>query len=118
MEVKQGDIFWIEQEEPKGSEPGYRRPFVVVQNNLFNQSRINTVVVCALTTNLRRAKSPGNVMLETGEGGLSKPGVVNVSQIFTVDKGYLEEYCGSLSSQKIAQVLYGINLLLQPSEVD
>ena len=118
MEIKQGDIFWIEQDEPKGSEPGYRRPFVVVQNNLFNQSRINTVVVCALTTNLLRAKAPGNVLLDDGEGGLSKASVINVSQIFTVDKNYLEEYCGTLTSRKIDQILYGINLLLQPAEVD
>jgi mRNA interferase MazF len=118
MEIKQGDIFWIEQDEPLGSEQGYRRPFVVVQNNLFNQSRIQTVVVCALTTNLQRAKAPGNVLLEIGEGGLSKPSVVNISQVFTVDKKYLSEYCGTLSSKKIYQILLGINLLLQPSEVD
>jgi mRNA interferase MazF len=117
MEIKQGDIFWIEQDEPKGSEPGYRRPFVIVQNNLFNQSRINTVVVCALTTNLQRAKSPGNVLLEPGEGGLSKESVVNVTHIFTVDKGSLEEYCGSLSSHRIDQISSGIHLLLQPTEV-
>jgi mRNA interferase MazF len=118
MEIKQGDIFWIEQEEPQGSEPGYRHPFVVVQNNLFNQSRISTVVVCALTTNLQRAKSPGNVLLDSGEGGLTKVSVVNVSQIFTVDKGYLEEYCGSLSYQRIEEILSGINLLLQPAEIE
>ncbi|MBE0699750.1 MAG: type II toxin-antitoxin system PemK/MazF family toxin [Anaerolineaceae bacterium] len=118
MEIKQGDIFWIEQDEPKGSEPGYRRPFVVVQNNLFNQSRISTVVVCALTTNLQRAKSPGNVLLAPGEGGLSKSSVVNVSQLSTVDKHFLEEYCGALSSQKVEQIISGINLLLQPAEVD
>ena len=118
MEIKQGDIYWIEQEEPKGSAPGYRRPFVVVQNNLFNQSRIHTVVVCGLTTNLQRVKAPGNVLLEAGEGGLPKASVVNVSQIFTVDKQFLEEYIGSLSSGKIDQILEGINLLLQPAEVD
>jgi mRNA interferase MazF len=118
MEIKQGDIFWIEQAEPEGSEPGYRRPFVVVQNNLFNQSRINTVVVCALTTNLLRAKSPGNVLLDPGEGGLSKESIVNISQIFTVDKHDLAEFCGALSSQRIAQILTGLDLLLQPAEVD
>ncbi len=118
MEIKQGDIFWIEQEEPKGSEPGYRRPFVIVQNNLFNQSRINTVVVCALTTNLQRGKVPGNVLLDPGEGGLTKASVVNVSQIFTVDKQFLGEYCGALPSGKIGQILNGIYLLLQPAEVD
>jgi mRNA interferase MazF len=118
MEVKQGDIFWIEQDEPGGSEPGYRRPFVVVQNNLFNQSRINSVVVCALTTNLHRAQSPGNVLLDPSEGGISKASVVNVSQIFTVDKHSLEEYCGSLSPQKVEQILAGINLVIQPADVD
>jgi len=71
MEIRQGDIFWIEQDEPRGSEPGYRRPFVVVQNNLFNKSRINTVVVCALTTNLRGQKAPEMWPL-TSEGGLQR----------------------------------------------
>ncbi len=118
MEIRQGDIFWIEQDEPKGSEPGYRRPFVVIQNNLFNQSRINTVVVCALTTNLQRAKAPGNVLLDPGEGGLSKASVVNVSQITTVDKLSLEEFSGSLTSQKVEQILDGINLLLQPADIE
>lgn len=118
MEIKQGDIYWIEQEEPLGSEPGYRRPFVVVQNNLFNQSRISTVVVCALTTNLQRAKAPGNVLLEAGEGGLSKASVVNVSQIFTVDKNSLGEFSGAISSRKLSQVITGLVFLLQPAEVD
>jgi mRNA interferase MazF len=118
MEIRQGDIFWIEQDEPGGSEPGYRRPFVVVQNNLFNKSRINTVVVCALTTNIQRAKSPGNVLLDPGEGGLSKVSVVNVSQLTTVDKQSLEDYCGRISPHRIEQVLYGINLLLQPTDIE
>jgi mRNA interferase MazF len=60
--IRQGDIFWIELEDPEGSEPGYRHPHLVLQNNLFNRSRINTVVVCALTTNLRRAEAPGNTL--------------------------------------------------------
>jgi mRNA interferase MazF len=118
MEIRQGDIFWIEQDEPGGSEPGYRRPFLVIQNNLFNQSRIHTVVVCALTTNLQRAKSPGNVLLTPEEGGLPMASVVNVSQIVTVDKHSLDEYCGSISSHRIEQVLAGVHLLLQPAEVD
>ncbi len=118
MELKQGDIFWIEQEEPQGSEPGYRRPFVVIQNNLFNQSQIKTVVVCALTTNLKRAEAPGNVLLKEGEGGLSRSSVANVSQIFTVDKMSLGEYSGSLPRRKIQQILSGINLLLRPIELD
>ncbi len=118
MEIRQGDIFWIDVDDPRGSEPGDRRPFVVIQNNLFNASRIKTVVVCALTTNLQRAKSPGNVLLESGEGGLPRASVVNVSQILTLDKQFLNEYCGSLSSRRIDQILYGITLLIHPAEVD
>ena len=118
MEIRQGDIFWVEQDEPTGSEPGYRRPFVVVQNNLFNKSNIHTVVVCALTTNLQRAKSPGNVLLDAGEGGINKAAVVNVSQMFTVDKTVLEEFCGSLSANKTAKIIAGIQILIQPTDVD
>jgi mRNA interferase MazF len=117
MEIKQGDVYWIDQDEPGGSEPGYRRPFVIVQNNIFNQSKINTVVVCALTTNIQRAKSPGNVFLEAGEGGIPKPSVVNISQLMTIDRRELVEYCGSLPMNKIQKILNGINLLLQPAVV-
>jgi mRNA interferase MazF len=117
MEIRQGDIFWIEQEEPQGSEPGYRRPFLVVQNNLYNQSRIHTVVVCALTTNLARAKAPGNVLLEPGEGGITKESVVNVTQVFSVDKRSLEEYCGTISGRKLSQVLDGLHLIFHPAEI-
>ena len=69
MVINQGDIFWITLGEPAGSSPGYRHPHVVIQNNLFNQSRINTAVVCTLTTNLKRAAAPGNVLLDSDEGG-------------------------------------------------
>jgi mRNA interferase MazF len=79
MVIQQGDIYWIELEEPTGSEPGYSHPHVVVQNNVFNASRINTVIVCALTSNLRRAQAPGNVLLEKGEANLPKESVVLVS---------------------------------------
>jgi mRNA-degrading endonuclease toxin of MazEF toxin-antitoxin module len=81
---RQGDVYWIDLGAPSGSGPGYRHPHVVIQNNVFNRSRINTVVVCALTSNLRRAQAPGNVLLEVGEANLPKQSVVNVSQIFTV----------------------------------
>jgi mRNA interferase MazF len=70
--INQGDIFWVELDEPTGSSPGYRHPHVVIQNNVFNRSRINTVVVCALTSNLQRAAAPGNVLLEAGEADLPK----------------------------------------------
>lgn len=118
MEIKQGDLYWVDQGEPEGSEPGYSRPFVVVQNNLFNQSKINTVVMCALTTNLNRAKAPGNVSLNNGEGGLSKPSVVNITQLVTIDKRDLGEYIGTLSTQKVESIIKGINLLLEPADLE
>jgi mRNA interferase MazF len=116
--IRQGDIYWIDLDEPGGSEPGYRHPHVVVQNNLFNHSRINTVLVCPLTSNLKRADSPGNVLLSKREANLPKPSVVNVSQIFTVDKSQLGDYIGILTSERLRQVLDGIKLLLEPREPD
>lgn len=118
MVINQGDVFWIELGEPSGSAPGYRHPHVVVQNNLFNRSRINTVVVCALTSNLKRADAPGNVLLSAGEANLPKRSVVNVSQIFTVDKSDLVEKIGTLSRQRVREILDGIQLLLEPRQVD
>ena len=116
--IRQGDVYWIELEAPEGSKPGYRHPHVVVQNDLFNQSRINTVVVCALTSNLKRASAPGNVLLDAGEARLPKQSVVVVSQLFTVDKSHLSDYIGTLPAQRLWQVLEGIRLLMEPAEPD
>ena len=91
MVINQGDIYWVNLTEPSGSEPGYRHPHVVIQNNLFNRSRINTVVVWALTSNIKRAKAPGNVLLKKGEANLPKQSVINISQIFTINKDDLIE---------------------------
>jgi mRNA interferase MazF len=118
MVIDQGDIYWVDLGEPSGSSPGYRHPHVVIQNNVFNRSRINTVGVCALTLNLRRAEAPGNVLLEEGEGNLPKQSAVNVSQIYTVDKKDLVEKIGSLSRRRIRQVLEGVMLVIEPREVD
>lgn len=117
MVIDQGDVFWVDLGEPAGSEPGYCHPHVVVQNNVFNRSRINTVVVCALTSNLRRAKAPGNVLLEEGEAHLPQS-VVNVSQIFTVDKRDLGEKIGALSPGRVRQILDGIRLVIEPRDLD
>ena len=117
MVINQGDIYWIDLDEPSGSEPGYRHPHVIIQNNLFNRSRINTVVVCALSSNLKRANVPGNVLLEPGEAGLSKQSIILVSQIFSVDKMQLNEYIGTLSSRRIRQILDGIRLVIEPREI-
>ena len=116
MVINQGDIFWIELDEPGGSEPGYSHPHVVIQNNMFNESSLNTVMVCVLTSNLRRAAVPGNVLLEPDEGDLPKQSVVVVSQIFTVDKRQLDEYIGTLSSRRVRQILDGLRLLTEPRD--
>lgn len=116
MVINQGDIFWIDLGEPLGSEPGYLHPHVVIQNNLFNRSRINTVVVCALTSNLKRALAPGNVLLDPGEANLPKQSVVNVSQIFTVDKTQIGEKIGTLSDKRVREIIDGIRLLIEPRE--
>jgi len=118
MVISQGDIYWVDLGEPIGSGPGYRHPHIVIQNNVFNRSRINTVVVCALTSNLRRAKAPGNVLLEKGEANLPKRSVVNVSQIFTVDKRLLDEYIGTVSKARRREILAGVKLVIEPRDVD
>ncbi|HEY9875314.1 MAG TPA: type II toxin-antitoxin system PemK/MazF family toxin [Candidatus Obscuribacterales bacterium] len=118
MLINQGDIFWIDLDEPSGSEPGYRHPHVVIQNNVFNRSHISTVVVCTLTSNLRRADAPGNVLLEAGEADLPERSVVNVSQIFTVSKSHLGERIGTLSPERIRQILDGVRLLTEPREIE
>ena len=116
--IRQGEIYWIDLGDPIGSGPGYRHPHVVVQNDVFNQSRINTVIVCALTSNLKRADAPGNVKLEAGEGGLTRPSVVLVSQVFTVDKNQLEEPIGTLSERRMRKILDGIALVLEPRALE
>lgn len=118
MEVRQGDIFWIDLDEPKGSEPGFTRPFVVIQNNLFNRSRINTVLVCALTTNLSRTSPPGNVLLNKGEANLPKSSVVMVSQALAVDRSELRERIGTISKDRIDEIVAGLKLLIEPREIE
>ena len=118
MVIKQGDIYWIDLGEPIGSEPAYIRPYVVIQNDLLNSSQIRTVIVCALTSNLRRAKAMGNVLLELGEANLDRQSVVNVSQIFTVDKALLTEKIGKLSQARIRQILAGLAIVTEPQEID
>jgi len=113
--IAQGDVFWADI-EPAGSSPGYTRPYVVVQNDVFNNSGIRTVVTCALTTNLRRARAPGNVLLFPGEANLPEQSVVNVPQIAAVDKRRLRERVGTLSAERVREVLRGINLLLEPRD--
>jgi mRNA interferase MazF len=116
--INQGDVYWIDLEEPGGSEPGYRHLHVVVQNNLFNQSRIRTVLVCPLTSSLKLAGAPGNVLLARREANLPKQSVVNVSQVFTVDKSQLGDYVGTLPAKRVREILSGIKLLMEPRDVE
>jgi mRNA interferase MazF len=117
MVIRQGDVFWLDLGDPSGSAPGYRHPHVVVQNDVFNASRIATTVVCAMTTNPKRTHDPGNVLLLQGEANLPKQCVVNVSQVATVDKEDLTEKIGTLSPVRLQDVLHGLYLLLEPSEL-
>lgn len=116
--INQGDIYWVDLGDPVGSGPAYRRPQVVIQNNQYNHGRIKTVVICSVTTNLRRANVGVNVLLDEGEASLPEQSVVVVSQLFTVDKSELEEYIGALSSNRVHQILDGIRLLTEPREID
>ncbi len=117
MVIEQGEIYWVELSAPRGSEPGYRHPHVVIQNNVFNHSKISTVVLCALTSNLKRASAPGNVLLKKGEANLPKKSIVNISQIITVNKSDLVKKIGKLSMKRINEILEGLLILLQPKEI-
>ena len=106
--IRRGDLFWIEPDETRGSIPGHRHPHVVVQDDVFNRSRIHTVVVCALTSNLKKANEPGNVLLDVGEGHLPTQSVVVVSQVSSVEKESLGAYIGSLSDERVEQIVDGL----------
>ena len=108
MEINRGDIFWVEPDESRGSVPGVSHPHVVVQEDVFNRSRIDTVVVCALTSNPNRANEPGNVLLEPGEGNLAKQSVVVVSQVSSIRKSQLGALIGRLSGARVDQILAGM----------
>ena len=98
--------------EPRGSEPGYRRPMVIVQTDAFNASQIRTVVAVALTSNLTRSDAPGNVRIAAREAGLPTDSVANVSQIVTLDKSFLTEHCGRLHPRTMAAIADGMRLVL------
>lgn len=106
--IRRGDLFWIEPDESRGSIPGYFHPHVVIQDDVFNRSRISTVIVCALTSNPNRANEPGNVRLDPGEGNLPRESVVVVSQVSTVYKARLGERIGALSDERVEQILAGM----------
>ena len=109
--LRQGEVYWLDLGPARGSAPAERHPCVVVQSDLFNRSLIATTVVCLITSNLSRARAPGNVALKKGEAGLPKPSVVNVSQVLTVDKAELEQRIGRLSAEVVDAIRDGLRLL-------
>ncbi len=112
MVIERGEIWWASLPEPVGSRPGYRRPVLVVQSDEFNRSRIATVIALTISSNLRLAQAPGNVMLPRKATGLSKDSVANVSQIVTVDKELLDERIGILPARLLKQVEDGLRMIL------
>ena len=112
MVTSQGDVCWAELPAPTGSGPGFRRPIVVVQGDALNRSRVATVVCVPLTSNLRWADAPGNVLLTARMTGLSKDSVANVSQVITLDRTLLEERVGRVSRAKLELVLSGLDVIL------
>ena len=112
MVISQGDVWWADLGELVGSEPGFRRPIIVVQGDSFNRSALRTVVAVPLTSNLRWAAAPGNVRLAARSTGLPRDSVANVSQLVALDRSILIERVGRLSSSKLELVLAGIDTVL------
>jgi mRNA interferase MazF len=110
--IAQGEVWWADLGDPAGSEPGFRRPVVIVQGNAFNASALRTVVCVALTSNLKWAEAPGNVLLPARATGLPKRSVANVSQVVTLDRNDLAERAGRLSASNLELVLAGIDVVL------
>lgn len=112
MVIRRGDIWWASLPDPLGSEPGGRRPVIIVQADGFNESLIQTVLAVILTTNLRLASAPGNVLLRSHQTGLPKDSVANISQVATVDRRFLAECVGRLSASLLERVDEGLRLVL------
>lgn len=112
MVIRNGSIYWVDFSPSKGSEPSGRRPGLVIQNNLLNDSKLNTVIMLAITSTLKFGELPGNVVLRKGEANLPKRCVVNVTQIKSVDKNSLQEKIGTLSAERLAEVHQGVKLIM------
>ena len=110
--VSRGQIWWVDLSEPLGSEPGYTRPVIIVQADVFNRSRISTVMAVVITSNIRLAEAPGNVLLPAERTGLKKDSVANVSQIITIDKHALREQVEELNSKTMRLIDEGMRLAL------
>ena len=112
MVIERGEVWWADLGEPDGSEPGYRRPVVIVQSDAFNRSRLRTVIAVVLMTNVRLVEAPGNVLLPAKVTGLPKDSVANVSQVITVDRDFLLERAGRIRGQLLQDVDKGLRLVL------
>jgi mRNA interferase MazF len=113
MVIKRGEIWWAALPEPSGSGPGHKRPVLIIQSDEFNKSKINTIIAAVITSNIRLAAAPGNVLLTPQKSKLPKKSVVNVSQIITIDKSFLSEKVHTLSNEIIAQVDEGLKIVLK-----
>jgi len=112
MVIKKGSIYWVDFSPGKGSEPKGRRPGLVIQNNILNESKLNTVLMVAITSTMKFGELPGNIVLRKGEANLPKKCVINVTQIKSVDKRSLKEKIGSLSQKRMDQVYEGVRLVM------
>ena len=112
MVISQGEIWWADLPAPVGSGPGFRRPVVVVQGDALNRSRLATAVCVPLTSNLRWADAPGNVLLASGTTGLPQDSVANVSQVIALDRNLLDERASKLSLAKLELLLSGLDVIL------
>lgn len=109
--IHQGDVFWLAADPERGSIPGVPHPHVVVQSDVLNQSRLTSVVVCALSTNMKCAREPGNVLLEAGEANLPRRSIVVVSAVSAVEKTQLGAWIGRLEAERMEQIFAGMQLL-------
>jgi mRNA interferase MazF len=110
--VERGQVWWADLGEPGGSEPGFRRPVLIVSSDAFNRSRIRTVIAVVLTANLRLVDAPGNVLVPAKASGLPKDSVANVSQVVTLDKEFLTELTGRIKGRLVADIEFGLRLVL------
>ena len=110
--MNRGEVWWASLPDASGSSPGYRRPVLVMQSNAFNKSKIQTIIVLAITTNLKLADAPGNVHISKQESGLPRDSVINISQVVTIDKGFLTEFVSTLSVRNMQKVEQGLRLVL------
>ena len=112
MVIRRGDIWWADFGEPVGSRPAYLRPVLIVQEDSFNRSRLNTVIVALMTSNEALADAPGNVLLEPNQSGLKKPSVVNVTGLQAINKSELLEHVSTLGAVEMQEIVAGLKRVL------